>query len=99
MATPTAVPSNTVPALSAERAVNWPRRVKAKLSNGLELVLIESHTIPRFNSSLYFRSGNAAVSHLAPGLADMTAAAWRRSFVKLRSGHERILLRGVERIR
>lgn len=82
MATPTAVPSNTVPALSAERAVNWPKRVKAKLSNGLEIVLVESHTIPRFNGSLYFRSGNAAVSHLAPGLADMTATMVRTGTVK-----------------
>jgi len=77
MATPTAVPSGTVPALSAERAVNWPKRVKAKLANSLEIVLVESHTIPRFNGSLYFRSGNAAVSHLAPSLADMTATMVR----------------------
>ncbi len=67
MATPTTAPSNAVPALAAERAVNWPKRVKAKLSNSLEIVLVESHSIPRFHGQLYFRSGSAAVSHLAPG--------------------------------
>ena len=82
MATPTAVPSNTVPALSSERAVNWPKRVKSKLANGLEIVLVESHTIPRFHGSLYFRSGNAAVSHISPGLAEMTATMVRTGTAK-----------------
>jgi zinc protease len=82
MATPTAVPSNTVPALSSERAVNWPKRVKSKLANGLEIVLVESHAIPRFHGSLYFRSGNAAVSHIAPGLAEMTATMVRTGTAK-----------------
>jgi zinc protease len=82
MATTSTAPSNSVPALSAERAVNWPKRVKSKLANGLEIVLVESHTIPRFHGSLYFRSGNAAVSHLAPGLADMTATMVRTGTTK-----------------
>ncbi|HJZ65163.1 MAG TPA: pitrilysin family protein [Candidatus Acidoferrum sp.] len=82
MATPTTQVSSTVPALSAERAVNWPKRVKSKLANGLEIILVESHSIPRFHGSLYFRSGNAAVSHLAPGLADMTATMVRTGTAK-----------------
>jgi zinc protease len=82
MATPTTAPSNAVPALAAERAVNWPKRVKARLSNGLEIVLVESHSIPRFHGQLYFRSGSAAVSHLAPGLMDMTATMVRTGTAK-----------------
>ena len=82
MATPTTQVSSTVPALSGERAVNWPKRMKSKLANGLEIILVESHSIPRFHGSLYFRSGNAAVSHLAPGLADMTATMVRTGTVK-----------------
>lgn len=82
MATTTTAPSNSVPALAAERAVNWPKRVKAKLANGLEIVLVESHSIPRFHGQLCFRSGNAAVSHLAPGLADMTATMVRTGTAK-----------------
>ncbi len=77
MATATTQASSTVPALSAERAVNWPKRVKSNLANGLEIVVVESHSIPRFHGSLYFRTGNAAVSHFAPGLADMTATMVR----------------------
>src|SRR5215467_12294006 len=77
MATPTAQPTSAIPALSAERTVNWPKRVKSKLANGLEIVLVESHSIPRFHGSVYFRSGNAAVSHRAPGVADMTATMVR----------------------
>lgn len=82
MATTTTAPSSAVPALAAERAVNWPKRVKAKLPNGLEIVLVESHSIPRFHGQLYFRSGNAAVSHLAPGLADMMATMVRTGTAK-----------------
>ena len=77
MATSTARPTPTVPALASERPVNWPRRVKSKLANGLEIILVESHSVPRFHGQLYFRSGNAAVSHRAPGLAEMTATMVR----------------------
>ena len=77
MATQAALPTNAVPALSLERQVNWPKRIKTKLANGLEIVLVESHSIPRFHGELFLRSGNAAVSHRAPGLADMTATMVR----------------------
>jgi zinc protease len=82
MATPSAQPSSAVPALSAERAVNWPKRAKSKLANGLEIILVESHSVPRFHGQLSFRAGNAAVSHLAPGLADMTATMVRTGTAK-----------------
>ncbi|MBS1867595.1 MAG: insulinase family protein, partial [Acidobacteria bacterium] len=82
MATTTTAPSNAIPALAAERAVNWPKRERAKLANGLEVVLVESHSVPRFHGSLCFRSGNAAVSQLAPGLADMTATMVRTGTTK-----------------
>jgi zinc protease len=67
----------TLPALTPERPVVWPPRVRAMLSNGLEVVLVESHTIPKFNGQLFFRSGNAVVASTAPGLADMTATVMR----------------------
>src|SRR5260221_11635395 len=73
---------NIVPALSAERPVNWPKRVKSNLANGLEIVVGESHSIPRFHGQLFFRSGNAAVSHRAPSLADMTAKRVRTGTAK-----------------
>jgi zinc protease len=65
-----------VPPLSAERQVTWPKRTKARLANGLEVVLAESHAIPKFHGELFLRSGNAAIQR-APGLAEMTAAVVR----------------------
>ena len=82
MATSPAQAPNLVPALSAERAVNWPKRVKSKLANGLEIVVVESHSIPRFHGQLFFRSGNAAVSYRAPGLAEMAATMVRTGTAK-----------------
>jgi zinc protease len=66
-----------VPALAAERPVTWPKRTRAKLSNGLEVVLAEAHSIPRFHGELVFRSGNAAAMYRSPGLAEMTASVVR----------------------
>jgi hypothetical protein len=40
---------NEVPGLSAERPVTWPKRTKARLANGLEVILAESHAIPKFH--------------------------------------------------
>jgi zinc protease len=82
MATRTAEVANGVPALSAERAASWPKRTKARLSNGLEVILAESHSIPKFHGELFFRSGNAAVADRAPGLAEMTATVVRTGTAK-----------------
>ncbi len=66
-----------VPELAPERPVTWPKRTRAKLANGLEIVLAEAHSIPKFHGELVFRSGNAAAIHRAPGLAEMTASVVR----------------------
>ena len=55
-------PFAQVPSLGPERPVVWPARTRRKLANGLEVVLVESHTIPKFTGELYFRSGNAAAA-------------------------------------
>src|SRR5271163_1400296 len=78
----TAEYSNMVPALTPERAVTWPKRTKARLANGMEIVLAESHSIPKFHGELYFRAGNALVSARAPGLAEMTATVVRTGTAK-----------------
>ena len=67
----------TVPPLSPARPVIWPPRPHTTLSNGLEVVLVESHTIPKFTGQLFFRSGNAVAAATAPGIADMTATVVR----------------------
>jgi predicted Zn-dependent peptidase len=38
---------------------------------------VESHTFPKFTGQLFFRSGDAAVAHRAPGLAEITASVVR----------------------
>ena len=72
-----AVPHANAPALAPETRVAWPKRTVSTLSNGLQVVLVESHNFPKISAQLYFRSGNAVVSHTAPGLADMTATVVR----------------------
>jgi len=66
-----------VPALAPERAVEWPKRTRARLSNGMQVVLAESHSIPKFHGELFFRAGEALVSHRSVGLAEMTATVVR----------------------
>ena len=72
-------PFAQVPSLGPERPVVWPARTHRKLANGLEVVLVESHTIPKFTGELYFRSGNAVATATtkAPGLAEITATVVR----------------------
>lgn len=82
MATRAVEVNDAVPALSAERQVTWPNRKRAQLSNGLEVILVESHTIPKFHGDLYFRSGNVAAFERGPGLAEMTATVARTGTTK-----------------
>ncbi len=65
------------PPLGPERPVAWPKRTAVVLSNGLQVVLAESHTFPKISCQLFFRSGNACVAHRAPGLAEITAKVIR----------------------
>ncbi|PYU48908.1 MAG: hypothetical protein DMG53_06080 [Acidobacteria bacterium] len=82
MASGTVEMATGAPELAAERAVTWPKRTKARLSNGLEVILAESHSIPKFHGELFFRSGNAAVADRTPGLAEMTATLVRTGTAK-----------------
>src|SRR5205823_13025638 len=77
------------PALAPERQVTWPKRTRTRLANGLEVILAESHTIPKFHGELLFRSGNAAAEERSIGLAEMTATV-------LRSGTRKRASRKIE---
>jgi zinc protease len=79
MTTPAAlaVARANAPALAPETRVAWSKRTVATLVNGLQVVLVESRTFPKITAQLYFRSGNAVVSHSAPGLAEITATVVR----------------------
>jgi zinc protease len=90
MATRATEPATTpVPALAPERPVTWPKRTRARLSNGLEIVLAEARSIPKFHGELFFRSGEALVSDRAVGLAEMTSTV-------LRTGTKRRTSRQIE---
>ena len=77
MATQAAEISNLVPGLAAERPVTWPTRTRVTLPNGLQVVLAEAHSIPKFHGELYFRAGNALVADRSVCLAEMTATLVR----------------------
>jgi zinc protease len=65
------------PALGPERPVAWPKRTSVTLAKGLQVVLAESHVFPKISAQLFIRSGNAAIAHRAPGLAELTARVIR----------------------
>ena len=95
MATQAPRTANTVPELAPEREVRWPKRTRAKLANGLEVILLESHTIPKFHGELYFRSGNAAASSRGIALAEMAATMVRTGTSRHSSREIEELLRGL----
>jgi zinc protease len=82
MATRATEVANGVPALAPERPVTWPTRTRAKLGNGLEIVLAEAHAIPKFHGELFFRAGEALVSDRSVGLAEMTSTVLRTGTTK-----------------
>ena len=84
-----------VPPLAPEREVIWPKRTKEKLANGLQVILAESHSIPKFHGQLIFLSGNAAAADRAPGLAEMTATVVRTGTQKRASRQLEEDLRGI----
>ncbi|HEY6129909.1 MAG TPA: pitrilysin family protein [Candidatus Acidoferrum sp.] len=94
MATQTQRSAVLVPALAPEREVQWPKRAKAKLPNGLEIILLESHTIPKFHGELYFRAGNASAATRGTALAEMAATMVRTGTAKHSSREIEELLRG-----
>jgi len=73
---PTAFPVRA-PAVGPERPVAWPRRTVRTLANGMQVVLAEQHTFPKIGVELFFRSGNALVSHKSPDLAELTSRVIR----------------------
>ena len=87
--------SAAVPALAAERQVTWPKRTRARLANGLQIVLAEARSIPKFHGELYFRAGNALLADRTTGLADMTATVVRTGTVRRNSRQIEENLRGL----
>ncbi len=49
---------------------------RAKLANGMNVLLVEKHELPVVNLHVVFPAGRANDGKETPGLADMTAAMW-----------------------
>jgi len=56
-----------VPALGPERPLEWPARERRLLGNGLEVVLVESHAIPKFHGELFFSKRERGCEHRSGG--------------------------------
>jgi len=95
MATQISRTASAVPDLAPEREVRWPQRTKATLANGLEIILVESRTIPKFHGELFFRSGDAAAADRAVSLAEMTATMVRTGTTRSASRQIEERLRGL----
>src|SRR5215475_7750055 len=95
MATQAPRAMTTTPDLAPEREIRWPQRVKAKLDNGLDVVLVESRSIPKFHGELFFRSGDAAAAERAVSLAEMTATMVRIGTARSSSRQIEERLRGL----
>ena len=68
----------TVPGLGAERPVTWPKRTRARLANGLEVLLAESHRrYQSFMASFRFDRVMRRRSNGGRDLAEMTATVVR----------------------
>jgi predicted Zn-dependent peptidase len=95
MATQAPRSASLVPDLAPERQVRWPKRSKSRLANSLEIILLESHAIPRFSGELFFKSGNAAAANRAVDLAGMTASVVRAGTARRTSREIEEHLRGL----
>src|SRR5262250_1161731 len=95
MATQAPRAMTTTPDLAPEREIRWPQRMQAKLANGLDVVLVESRSIPKFHGELFLRSGNAAAAGRAVSLAEMTATMVRTGTARSSSRQIEERLRGL----
>lgn len=71
--TPQAAPQETPPPPSAPRSANVPKPVERTLSNGLRVIVIESHATPLVGAQLLVKNGGEVDPAGLSGLADMTA--------------------------
>ena len=66
----------SLPVGAAEPTFSLPPIRRARLSNGMQLLLVEKHELPIINLNVVFPVGRANDGAQTPGLAEMTAAVW-----------------------
>lgn len=70
----TGVDRQQLPAVGSIGALHFPKTQRAKLSNGIEVVLAERHTVPSVKISLLFDGGTAADPRNKLGTASLSMA-------------------------
>lgn len=68
---------NRLPVANEVLSVKLPRVVERRLTNGLKLLVVESHRVPGINLTINLPSGSLRDSADLPGLSDATAALIR----------------------
>lgn len=66
--------TSRLPKPGPDSAFRLPELQRRKLSNGLEVLIVEHHELPVLNMNLVVRTGGAADPAKRPGLANMTAS-------------------------
>jgi zinc protease len=66
----------SLPEGAAEPTFALPPIQRAKLANGMQVLLVEKHQLPLVTLNVVFPAGKANDPKNAPGLADMAAAMW-----------------------
>jgi zinc protease len=67
---------DALPEGAAEPKFSLPPIQRAKLANGMQVLLVEKHELPVVNIHVVFPTGRVDDPVLMPGLADMFAAVW-----------------------
>ena len=73
---------DVLPEGAAEPKFASPPIQRAKLANGMQVLLVEKHQLPTVNLHVVFPAGKANDGRTALGLADMTAAVWDEGTTK-----------------
>ncbi len=79
--------SKGLPKVGAMPNLTFPKVQRAKLKNGLQVVLAERHTVPVIHVALQFDAGHAADSLGKPGTADFTLSMLQEGTRK-RTAHD-----------
>ena len=72
----------SLPEGAAEPKFTLPPIQRAKLANGMQVLLVEKHELPVVNLHVVFPAGRADDPVLRPGLADLLAAMWDEGTAK-----------------
>ena len=63
----------TPPPAAPAQPIHWPARIERKLDNGLTIVMVPLHNVPKVDVELTFITGRGAESSTHPGVAQLAA--------------------------